>query len=90
VADVLLDVRQRDGVFLAAEAYRVALGAGARSAADAMHIVLGIVRQIEVEDMAHVGNMQTARRDIGGDQHGNPALVKVAHHLEPLVLRHVA
>ena len=42
--DVLFDVRQRDGVFLAAEADGVALGAGARGAAYAMHVVFRIVR----------------------------------------------
>src|SRR5688572_24639148 len=39
VADVLLDLRERDRVLLAGEADRVALGAGARRAADAVHIV---------------------------------------------------
>src|SRR5882762_10188486 len=71
MADVALDVRQRDGVFLATEADGIALGTGARRAADAMHIILGDVWQIEIEDMAHVGNMQAARGDIGCDQHGN-------------------
>src|SRR5471032_2098131 len=53
VSDVTLDIRQRDGVFLTAEADGIAIGAGARGAADTMHIVLRIVRQIEIEYMAH-------------------------------------
>jgi hypothetical protein len=43
MSDVALDIRQGDGVFLAAEANGVALGAGARGAADAMHIVFRII-----------------------------------------------
>jgi len=39
MSDVALDVGQRDGVFLATEADGIALGAGARGAADAMHVV---------------------------------------------------
>ena len=90
MSDVALDVRQRNRVFLAAETDRVALGARARRAPDAMHVVLRIVRQIEIEDMAHIGNVQASRGHVGGDQHGDVAVVKVAHHLQPLVLRHVA
>ena len=90
MADVALDVGQRDGVFLAAEADGVALGAGARGAADAMHVVFGIVRQVEIEHVAHVGNVQAARGDVGGDQHGDVAVVEIAHHLQALGLRHVA
>ena len=60
MADVALDIRQRDGVFLAAETDGVALRSGARSAADAMHVIFGIVRQIEVEYMTDIRNMQTA------------------------------
>src|SRR5580698_1912818 len=52
VSDVALDVRQRDGIFLAAETDGIAVGAGTRGAPDPMHIILGIVRQIEIEHMA--------------------------------------
>ena len=47
--DVRLDVRQAHRVEIAGEADRVALGAQARGAADAMHVVLGVVRQVVVE-----------------------------------------
>ncbi len=90
MSNVTLDIRQRDGVFLAAETDRVALGAGARGAAYAVHVVFRIVRQIEIEHMADVGNVQTARSHVGGDQHCNIAVVKVAHHFQPLGLRYVA
>src|SRR5271169_2457778 len=90
MTDKTLDVGQRDRVLLAAETDGVAGGAGARRASDAMHVVLGIVRQIEIEHMADVGNVQAARSDVGGDQYGNFAVMKIAHHFQPLGLRNVA
>ncbi len=90
MADVALDVGQRNGVFLAAETDGVAFGAGAGGAADAMHVVFRIIGQIEIEDMADIGNVQAARGHIGGDQHGNVAVVEIAHHFQTFVLRDVA
>src|SRR5262249_34885377 len=63
VRDVVLDVRQRDRVFFAAEADGVALGAGTSRAADAVHVIRGVLRQVVVEDVAHVGDVQAARGD---------------------------
>src|SRR5690606_2265853 len=44
LVDVGLDVRQAHRVALAGEADRIALGAQARGAADAVHVVLGVER----------------------------------------------
>src|SRR5690606_31771168 len=48
-----LDVRQADRVALAGEADRVALFAQPRGAADAVHVVFGIERQVVVVDVLH-------------------------------------
>ena len=90
VRDVVLDLGQRHRVFLAAEADRIAILAGARRASDAMHVVGRILRQVVVEYVADVGNVQAARGDIGRDQHGQIAAVEFAHEAQPLLLRHVA
>ncbi len=90
MADIALDVGQRNGVFLAAETDGVALGAGACSASDAMHIIFRVIRQVEVKHVAHVGNVQAARGHIGGDQHRDIAVMKIAHHFQAFGLRHVA
>src|SRR5690606_9348551 len=66
--DVGLDVRQRHRVTLAGEADRVALGAQPRGAADAVHVVLGVERQVVVVDVLHAVDVQAARGDVGGDQ----------------------
>ena len=60
MADVALDVGQRYRVFVAAEGNGVALGAGACRASDAVNVILGVVRQIEIEHMAHIRNVQAA------------------------------
>src|SRR5690606_26437697 len=66
--DVGLDVRQAHRVALAGEADRVALGAQARGAADAVHVVLGVERQVVVVDVLHAVDVQAARGHVGGDQ----------------------
>ena len=41
---------------------------GASRAADAVDIVLGVDRHVEVDDVADVRNVEAARRDIGRDE----------------------
>src|SRR5258706_3270024 len=90
VADERLNFRQRYRVFLAAEADGIAGGAGAGGAADAVDVVRGVLRQVVIEHVADVGNMQAARGDIGGDEHRQFALVELAQEAQALHLRHVA
>jgi hypothetical protein len=90
VAEVGLDLRERNGKFLAGEADGIALSAGARRAADAMHVVRRILRQIVVEDVADVGNVQTARGDVRCNEHSQLAFVEIAQEFQAFVLRHVA
>ena len=89
-SDVVLDVRQRLHVVFAAEADRVALGARPRRAADAMHVVFRVLRQVIVEDVADVRDVQAARGDVRADQDGWLAAVEVADHPQGLGLRHIA
>jgi hypothetical protein len=88
-ADVGLDVGQADGIFLAAEADRVAFGSSPRGAPDAVHVVGGILRQIEVEYMTDVGNVQATRGNVGRDQHREIAVVEIAQEGEAFLLRHI-
>ena len=54
VADKGLDVGQANGIFLAAETDRIAVGAGPRRAADAVHVIGSILRQVEIEDVTDI------------------------------------
>ena len=46
---------------------RLAAAAGAARAADAMHVGLGVVRHVVVDDVAHALDIEPARCDIRGD-----------------------
>src|SRR5476651_1609309 len=41
---------------------------GAAGAADAMHVVVGVMRYVEIENVADLGNVEPAGRHIGSDQ----------------------
>jgi hypothetical protein len=49
----------------------------ATRAADAMHVILGHERQIEVHDQRQVGDVEAAGREIGRHQHPDPTLLEV-------------
>ena len=51
-----------------AERDRDAVGAGARGAADAVHVALRDVRQVEVDDVADAVDVDAAGGDVGRDQ----------------------
>ena len=77
-------------VALAGEADRVALGAQARGAADAVHVVLGVERQVVVVDVRHAVDVQAARGHVGGDQDFELAGLEFLQQRLALLLRHVA
>src|SRR5690606_26429379 len=85
-----LDVGQADRVALAGEADRVALGAQARGAPDAVHVVLGVERQVVVVDVADALDVQAARGHVGGDQDLELPGLELAQQRLALLLRHVA
>src|SRR6187402_1637444 len=55
----------------------------APGAADAMHVVLGHQRQIEVHDQRETRDVQTARGNVGGYQHAHPAGLEVVERAVP-------
>jgi hypothetical protein len=77
-------------VALAGEADRVALCAQAGRAADAVHVVLGIERQVVVVDVRHAVDVQAARGHVGGHQQFQLAGLELLQQRFALLLRHVA
>ncbi len=67
-----------------------ALLAGAAGAADAMHVVLGDARQLVVDDVGQVVDVEAARRDVGGDQHAHRAGLEGCQRLAAVLLALVA
>jgi hypothetical protein len=59
VAQIALDLGQRHGELFASEADRIAFRAGTSCTAYAMNIIRSVLRQVEVEHMADIGNVQT-------------------------------
>jgi hypothetical protein len=66
--DKALDCRYLSFLVGLGEADRVALGACAGCAADAVHVVFGLHRHIEIDDEVYPLHVDTACRDIGRDK----------------------
>src|SRR4051794_908670 len=88
--DELLDVAQERPLLGIAERDRDPLGAGARGAADAMHVTLWNVGKVVVDDVADAVDVDAAGRDIGGYQGAHVAGPEGRQHPLALVLRLVA
>ena len=94
IFDLVLDHRldSADILFVIERDQRIGLAQTSRAAgaADAVHIVFGMMGNVEVEDVAHFGNIEPACGDIGCHQqlrcagtegiqsHGSGALVHIA------------
>ena len=63
---------------------------GAAGAADAMDVVVGMMRDVEIEDVADRGNVETAGGDVGCDQQRNFALAELIERRGARRLIHVA
>ena len=63
---------------------------GAGGAADAVDIVVGDVRHIEVDDVAERGDIDASRCDVGGDEDAVSAVLEPGERFGALRLRAVA
>ena len=68
LADELLDLLERLHGLARDEGDGEALLAGTARAADAVHVVLGHVGQVEVDDVVHLGHVDAACQHVGGHQ----------------------
>ncbi len=68
-ADKALDAARVTPGFLGHEGEGVAGFLRAAGAADAVDVVLGIFRDIEIDHVRHVGDIEAASGDVRGDQH---------------------
>ena len=79
--EVGLDFRQCDRVFLACEADGIAVGSGSGRSSDPVYVVGRILRQIEVEHVTDVRDVQSAGCNIGCNQYSEVAVVEVTKEL---------
>ena len=80
------DVQQVQ-IALRHEAERLALRLRPAGAADAVHVVLGIDREIVVHHVGHAVDVDAAGDDVGGDEDLDFSVLEVLERLEPLFLR---
>src|SRR6185437_14878047 len=69
---------------------RRAGASGAAGAADTVDVVIGVMRDVEIEDVAGRGNIEATGGDVGGDQQRNFALAELIQRLRTGRLIHVA
>ena len=74
-----LDVAQQPVLARLDQRDRHALAAGAPGPADAMDVGVGVRRDVVVDDVRDVLDVEAARRDVGRDQHIERAVAEAAH-----------
>jgi hypothetical protein len=84
------DCAQRTSLRGVAKRYGDAARTSARRAADAVHIVLRLRREIEVDDVGDTCHVDPACREVGCHQHARPARAELLEGLLPRRLTLVA
>lgn len=86
---VFFDVRHDVCTVFADKTDGFAFGAGTSCAADAVDIVLRMIRQVVVDDMRDAGNMDSARGNIGCNDDFDFARFEFFQNFQALCLRNV-
>ena len=89
VTNILLYVHEIKGISLAGKANGITRFTCPGGAANTMNIVLAIVRQVEIKDMADARYVQAAGGHIGRYEYRQLALGKLAKQSLTFVLRHI-
>ena len=90
LSDQLFDRDHRFLVERRDDGDRGAGASGAAGAADAVDVVVGVMRNVEIEDVADGGNIEAAGGDVGGDQKRNFALAELIERRGARRLVHIA
>ena len=86
----LLDIPKISSFLVAAQRNRDAGRTRARRSADAVNVVFGNVRQLEVDDVRHAFHIDTPRGEIGRDEDPAPASSETGERAFALGLRFVS
>ena len=81
-----LDTRKADEIVGRNESHGATIAVGTSRTTDAMHIILGIVRHIEIDHHLDIIDIDAARDDIGGYHHIDLARLEIEHYLLTLRL----
>ena len=85
-----LDIHQQFPFINADQRYGMALLTGSCGAPDTMHVVLGDVGQLVIDDVWQPIDVETARGDIGRDQHPDRPGLEIRERTGPRGMRLVA
>ena len=77
-------------VVLRYETDRMSRATGTCRSSHAMNVVLSVARNVEVQHKVHVGNIETARCDVRGDEDVARALSELVQRAQTLLLRHLS
>src|SRR5262245_48355844 len=86
LADKSLDGLYMPRVLRDHEREGIPAGIGPAGSANPMHVILRMLRDIKIYDVTYVGNIQTTRRDVRGDQHLEATVAEPAQGMFPLSL----
>src|SRR5580692_9349100 len=89
LSDQLFNRRDRFVVERRDDGQRGAAAARTAGAADAVNIVVGMMRDVEIEDVADGRNIEAAGGNVGGDQKRNVAFTKLVERPHTRVLINV-
>src|SRR5262249_16679193 len=70
--------------------YRGAAAAGATGSADSVHVVVGMMRHVEIQNVADLGNIETASGDVRRDQQLGLAATEAVQCRHPPCPSHIA
>jgi len=87
---VALDAAQHRHIVGLDQADGDAALASTTGTANPVHIDIGGTRQVDVDDMADIRQVDTPGGDVGGYQHVNFFIAEAANGLDPLLLLHLA
>ena len=90
LADQPLDGADRLAVDRSDDGDRDACPPGATGSADAVDVIIGMMRHVKIEDMADLRNIEPAGRDVRSDQHRDLALAERLKRSSARRLVHVA
>ena len=85
-----LDIKKLGDIGLGHEGERPAFLAGAARTANAMDVVGGLLGNIEVDDVAHIGNVDAAREDVGCHENLDAAVTECREGALALALAAIA
>ena len=85
-----LDVADAAHLVHAGQVQREAFLAGAAGAADAVHVLLGLVGDVDVDHALQLRDVEAARGHVGGHQHRAAAVGELDQHLVAVALLEVA